>query len=614
MKKKLVLLLLLLSFSTVFAKSFFIKSADVQVNVADDGLVSVREELTFHFDGCYSVIYREIPLFSESDIISFQGSSSEVFTESRERQSDYYIYEFYFRDYQCDKETTVVMDYTMDKVVDVYDDISSLHFQFWGADWERLTTLTATITLPSDVREYWIHNQVTGNVYNSTGNVIYYTANGVPANHWIEAQATFAPLSETRYADVHEGTQADEIKAMETYYAVKQFMEIFFAIIFVIWPPVLFWIVYNKYGRELVVEYMGVYERNPPTSDSPAIVSAILNSHNDGKPILEAFIATMFDLARMKILSFKGDEKNVIIQIHNDKKDAIQLTDYEDKVLTFLFKYAEKDNTVNWNSMKKKLQSYSDSESFQKTIKSFKEAVSETFKKEDYFIDKGNKEFLKWSAILTIISIVTLLTTNLANLFIVFPLLIYLPFIIVSFLVSRKNLIVGIFINGFLLIHMIGLMGGISLAFGSIISTAFIISFITVVVLNLISRKVLGKWTQKGRNFELKWNNFKKFLKDYSLLKEHPPQSIIMWEQFLVYAIILGVADNVIKVMKLQVPDFAKNSNMAVLYYHPHFYSSLHSTMMSSSVRSRSSGGRSGFGGGGGGFGGGHGGGGGGAR
>ena len=105
MKKKLLILLLFFCLSVGFSKSYFIKNADVNIVVQSDGLVSVTEQLTFSFDGCYRVIYREIPLFSNDEIINFVGESTESFFETKPGEPDYFIYEFNFNELQCNKET-----------------------------------------------------------------------------------------------------------------------------------------------------------------------------------------------------------------------------------------------------------------------------------------------------------------------------------------------------------------------------------------------------------------------------------------------------------------------------------------------------------------------------
>ena len=66
----------------------------------------------------------------------------------------------------------------------------------------------------------------------------------------------------------------------------------------------------------------------------------------------------------------------------------------------------------------------------------------------------------------------------------------------------------------------------------------------------------------------LKWKNFKKFLSDNSLMKEHPPESIVIWNQYLVYATALGVADKVYESMKLHVGEGNIDDDYLDSYYY----------------------------------------------
>ncbi|MBN2251047.1 MAG: DUF2207 domain-containing protein [Candidatus Altiarchaeota archaeon] len=61
--------------------------------------------------------------------------------------------------------------------------------------------------------------------------------------------------------------------------------------------------------------------------------------------------------------------------------------------------------------------------------------------------------------------------------------------------------------------------------------------------------EAIPRRTHKGAEHYVKWMRFKRFLKDFSRLKEVPPDSIVLWEKYLVYSIPLGVAKNVQKSM-----------------------------------------------------------------
>ena len=50
-------------------------------------------------------------------------------------------------------------------------------------------------------------------------------------------------------------------------------------------------------------------------------------------------------------------------------------------------------------------------------------------------------------------------------------------------------------------------------------------------------------------------------------MKEHPPESIVVWKKYLIYGTALGVADKVYESMKLQVPNYL-DYNDDLFYYH----------------------------------------------
>src|SRR5665811_1649313 len=64
---------------------------------------------------------------------------------------------------------------------------------------------------------------------------------------------------------------------------------------------------------------------------------------------------------------------------------------------------------------------------------------------------------------------------------------------------------------------------------------------------------ILRKKTQTGVNEYTKWKAFKRFLLDFSNMKDYEIPSIVVWEHYLVYAISLGVADKVISKLKLVI-------------------------------------------------------------
>lgn len=165
---------------------------------------------------------------------------------------------------------------------------------------------------------------------------------------------------------------------------------------------------------------------------------------------------------------------------------------------------------------------------------------------------------------------------------------------VLGIIVGIIILILGIFTN---------LHNGFYAIGGGIVMIIF--SFIVL----MLPKDIFGQWTEKGRLFYLKWTNFKKFLKDNSLINEHPPESIVIWKKYLIYGAALGVADEVYEAMKLKeqnIPDFDDD---VFLYHHYGGYYMMHNAFMTgesaANPSSSDSGGFGGLGGGSGGGGGG---------
>ena len=69
---------------------------------------------------------------------------------------------------------------------------------------------------------------------------------------------------------------------------------------------------------------------------------------------------------------------------------------------------------------------------------------------------------------------------------------------------------------------------------------------------------LLLRWNKEGRTLNLRWKNFRKFITDFSSLEQHPPESVTIWENYMAYAVGLGVGEQAIKAMKKVNPEFVK--------------------------------------------------------
>ena len=224
--------------------------------------------------------------------------------------------------------------------------------------------------------------------------------------------------------------------------------------------------------------------------------------------------------------------------------------------------FANKEGVLNLSKLEDRMDSKTNAEWFTNQFDKWKEAVENEYLTDDvkskYFDDTGT----------TIASFISLLGIGLGVIF-------FLIYIFLDFDGDWILLLIGIIVGAF---------------------SYFI-----------LSRRddIFGRWTKEGRVIYLKWKNFKKFLKNNSLINEHPPESIVIWKKYLIYATSLGVAESVEKAMNLSIPNVKDYDDGVFMYhyygYHTfyHSYDTAHSTTSSDSSGFGSAGGGSGGGGGG---------------
>ena len=118
----------------------------------------------------------------------------------------------------------------------------------------------------------------------------------------------------------------------------------------------------------------------------------------------------------------------------------------------------------------------------------------------------------------------------------------------------------------------------------------------------------INVFTQEGVNESEKWKGLKKYMEEFSMLDKREVPEIEIWEKFLVYATAFGIADKVLKQLKIVYPDIENSMNINTypsMYlmmntdFSRSFTDSISSSM--SSAYSSASGGGGGFSGGGGG-------------
>lgn len=268
----------------------------------------------------------------------------------------------------------------------------------------------------------------------------------------------------------------------------------------IVW--IFFWInVWRKYNKQLQDSTVPEYLQFPPSKLPPAIVESLLTVGGAVTP--KSFSATILDLSLRKIITIeikeeriKGNGLKYQYTLHltdqNYSKNA-HLRFYEKLLLDFIFTEIADKSSIKAEELKNAM-----IENGAPRAQNFYSRWSSQIKKEgkeNFLKDPEGvllqKRFLKSA----VIFIAILAIGNL-----------------VSYLVGT-NLDAGVF---------------------------YLLFFFAFVA---FSSSKLFLLTDKRVGLEIKkWRAFKKYLEDYGHFKDKESHAVIVWEEILIYAIVLGVA------------------------------------------------------------------------
>ncbi len=504
----LSVLIVVLFSSMVYAKSYTLPYANVSYTVNRDGSVSVMEKVDFAFRGTYHWVKRYVYLKSGTYVRDIRvgligGKAS--FSVGRSR------YGFYcravFNRGISNRRVTFLISYKLFGVVQVFRDVSQLYPKVWGERWKKkLQKLDVEFHLPGDVDSvnFYVHPSVYLKKVAKEDRTFLFAFSEIPAGMFQEVRLLM-PVSwftGAKFATHINKSALPQIREREQkYVSMGGFLSVagWLLLLIAIFVPLL---IYFMYGREPKVGYKGIYEREIPYNDPPAKVNAIMMG-KVGVPTVEGVLATVMELVRQRFISIRcEDGKDVYISfLRGDTEGKLQA--YEKIILDKLREMCEGGKELLWKDF---------ASEFSVVFPVWKDMVSSSIDIKKFFYPTGSI-LLKAFGILSVV-------VAAAGLFYVYfsGFRAFYPF-------SFRAVVVGL---------------------GAL--------FVSGVVSLILPDRVAGRWTRYGLVYYKKWQKFRAYLTDFSMLKEYPPESIAIWESYLVYATALGVAKEVIHHMKMILP------------------------------------------------------------
>ena len=496
-------------------------------------------------------------------------------------------------------EETYKISYHVEDVIAKYNDCSEMYWQFIGEDFEiPAKKITGTIKLPKEVANkedlrVWGHTpDLNGTIYATSNNTVEFEVNNNKAEKMVEVRIAMPKdiidISSRQYntnaleSIIQEETGwANEANSNRTGKLIISGI-----ICLLIFGILIYFLIKNlltiKNTKKVVPTMHYDYYRELPRKDAtPAeAVYIIENKYNgfDSSDIGRVFSSTLLNLSLKKaikieqIVNEKGKEDSNISLLVNS---AEEVTKEKDEIVIFEFIKDACMNKKNGIFGKKNIDTNSNSITMKELKKYIESNTSEVLTLKSALDANIKKELLDKK----------LLDSN----------------------GIKKR---GKIISNSILWFCIMFFGYIFLDYQEIITESIdsigipwfvIVIMIILVVIDLITGSIaknkISVYTQEGVDEQDKWEAFKKYMEDFSLLKEKDIPDLVLWEKFLVYATAFGIAEKVIKQLKVVYPDY-DNLDYSVypnmyIFMHVDFTRSFNSVSnsMSSSFSSGSGGG-----------------------
>jgi len=619
----LILIVSVMCFSTAsFAAEYKVEDYRIVADVKENGSIDVVEYLKYYFDESMNGVYRDILYkytfsgqkndmeatslrYQASGINNIKVSTSDVSFENMTVASDmsggttsngmsnvYSISDVTENGYRRNIKVFTPVDsneykyvkyeYTIKDVIVNYNDYAEFYWNFVGADWQcYIDNLDIIVNFPesTNLKAYGhTYANVDENGINILGNQFNMKVTGISEGTAVDIRGIF-PNSTMQYVakSVKENYDFVKLEAIEKKaakdkesYNFSNTVWIFFIVLNII-TFIYIIIKSNKFASKNIKKYKKD-EHFADLLDKYSIgdYSSMINrmfGYSDPNLI----VASILDLSNRKYIKLESLKKAKIFKDTYEyfvsvdtSKDLVKLNDYEKELLNYIFNKKSDtkintqefvDNRFELNERFKEL-----GLDYKLGAKYRKSCSDKTLANDKKMYNPVPKEL--WKKVLY--GMVMLFVVALINIFLISP------------LVDKTIMFVSVVIGEMFVFVVLA----------SIVST--------------IAKTLKDEYVDEYN----KLVGLKKYLTEYSLIKERYPIEMVLWGKYLVFASLFGIADKVSKEFKDELLKQGYDENYIFTTYpmiHMGIYSHSVATSAASMSGSSSSGGYSGGGGGGGG-------------
>lgn len=454
-----------------------------------------------------------------------------------------------------------LVTYTLKDLVVVHNDIAEIAHDFIGTDYqEDISNLIIRINLPSSSKELRIfsHGPLNGKNRIIDDKSVEITYETLDKENAVDGRVVFDKSivpNATKKSNVDGLGKILEVEKERANYANKlreaarkrekmlQTLAIIMEILLGIWLIGLIVIVYkfyNKNDKEYRSEFNGKYFRDFPEEYTPSTVSYLMNKSINNL----SFNAGILDLIRKKAITIEEvtiDKKGLLKNkqqkdyklSRNMNFNLDTLSTSEKKLFNLLIGTVGNGDYVILGDMKEFSKDYDNAKRLISGYDSWRYACESEAETEEFY-ENTKKE-----------------KTN--------CILYSLIFIPITFLA----LLCGSNMGRVLLIDLFG-------------------------ILAIIYFSSATKRTKKGNEQYHKWKGLKNFLADFGRLDEKDLPEIKLWERYLVYATMFGLAAKVQNAMKMNLErmNYSDNIDFTYLYFDNYYFSNSMTNAVNSSLSS----------------------------
>lgn len=534
----IVLMVMILSLPVVAygeQTGYTISSYNINVNILKDGSAEVEEKITYQFDGEFNGIFFNVDHSGTKGIEEYQvnlleGGNEQKLTLNGTGEPMTYTYSdkdniAKFKVFLPSKneERTFIFRYRLRDVVVKYNDIAEFNRKLVGRNWQvGLNNIRIKLLLPEgaskDEIKVFAHGPLTGESRLIDGKNCEFIVPYVSPGTFVETRILFPVKIVPDSQNIVNKNVLDEILQQEAQWAreanqkreeAKKKLERearlskigkYLTILLIITWAALLIILKRKYGTDPKTEFNGKYYRDLPGEYTPAEASVLITF---GRVQSRDLMATLLDLVRKRVLILQKVDKNTG-RFKRTKSDYVfsiregvsleNLKSHEQFLINWFVDEIGDGSKFSISDIKEFVKSRYDGQRFKDNYDKWKELVKEEADNNGFF-DKQQMGNMK------------------------------------KVLFTTSFTIAGI------------LIGILMYPLASILMVTSIINFIYIFSLK--------KRTEYGSDQYKKMMALKRFLKDFSSIDKASLPSVAVWEHYLVYAVSLGVAKEVIKALPL---------------------------------------------------------------